>query len=90
MSYQRQTGQTHPLLRDAPRIPDGCEQLWTDFLEMHACRGSTGMGPARITFLDIDAWQRVNRTQLPAWQIDAIRGADDAYMAQAAKRVKPT
>lgn len=86
MSYQRQTGQTHPALRDAPPLPDGCEQLWADFLHLHRRRGGNGFGPSPITDEQIDAWQRINRVALPSWQIDAIYRADDAYIAHHASR----
>lgn len=89
MAYERQKGEIHPMLLNGPSLPDGCEQLWTDFLELHARRGATGFGPAHISFADIDGWQRVRRVALPAWQIDAICQADSAYLAEVAKRSKP-
>lgn len=81
MQYERATGKPHKRLLDVRELPEGCEALWMDFLELHGCRGSTGFGPMRITYLDIDAWERVNRVKLPAWQIEAIRKADSAYLA---------
>jgi hypothetical protein len=77
------------MLADAPRLPSGCEQLWRDFMALHNSRGFTGFGPARITFVDIDAFQRVQGVRLPAWQIDAIRRADNAYLAHHAETAGP-
>lgn len=85
MQYERATGKPHRRLLDARQLPEGCEALWSDFLELHGCRGSTGFGPMRITYLDIDAWQRVNGLQFLPWQIEAIRKADDAYLASLPK-----
>ncbi len=74
------------MLADGPTLPDECDQLWADFLELHLDRGSTGFGPLRITLRDVEAWQRIRCTVLPQWQIDAIRKADEAYMRDWADR----
>lgn len=79
-AIQRRTGIPPDALANAPTLPDGCEQLWRDFLALHNSRGSSGFGPSRITYADLEAFQRVEDVRLPAWQIDAIRGADGAFM----------
>lgn len=79
-SWGDQTGRVHHRLAEAPRLPFGCEQLWKDFLDLHSARASTGFGPARISYTDLDAFQRVNNVRLSAWQIEAIRKADNAYL----------
>lgn len=79
-NYQRQTGKVHPMLVDPPKLPRGCLQLWADFLELHDSRGSTGWGAARITFADIDAWQRVRGVKLDQWETDLIRKTDDMWL----------
>lgn len=88
MAYQRQTGQMHPMLADAPVLPDDLRYLWANFLELHSSRGLTMAGPARIGFVDIDAWMRVRGVDLESWELDAIRRADDEYLAQSAKQRK--
>lgn len=85
MAYQERTGREHERVANAPALPVACTQLWQDFLELHHCRGTTGFGPSRISFVEIDAWQRVNGVRLPFWQIRAIRSADDAYIRGAGK-----
>lgn len=87
-AWERSTGKTHELLANAPALPGGCEALWAKFLELHGSRGSTGWGAARITFADLDAWQRIRRTQLSAWEIDRIRAADDMWLADFAPKPK--
>lgn len=84
-NYQKQTGKVHPRMAEAVELPDGLETLWSDFLELHSSRGSNGFGPSRITFTDIDAWQRVNGVKLRPWQVEAIRRADNAYLASLPK-----
>lgn len=88
-SYERQTGRQHPMLADAPVLPAGAEQLWRDFMALHLTRGSNGFGPARISFGDLDAYQRVQGVKLPAWQVDAIRRADSAYLLHYAETHRP-
>ncbi len=89
MTMWQKSGREPQYLADLPVLPDGCEQLWADFAELHESRGSSGFGPMRITFGDIDSWQRVNGVTLEAWQVDAIRKADNAYLASVAKQAKP-
>lgn len=87
-AFKAKNGRDHPMLSDAPRLPDSCSLLWSQFLELHSCRGSTMAGVARISFTDLDAFQRVSSVKFDAWEIDAIRRADSAYLAQVSKRVK--
>jgi hypothetical protein len=56
------------------------------FGELHSCRGSTGFGPMRITYTDIDAFQRVSGQVLLPWEREAIRRADNAYLTDYAER----
>jgi hypothetical protein len=88
-AFEKATGKAHPRLAAAPRLPKGCEQVLADFMDLHGCRTSTGFGPAPISYLELDAWQRVNGLRLEAWEIDAIRAADEAYMAYVAKGRAP-
>jgi hypothetical protein len=88
LAVERQTGVRPQILADAPSIPSGCEELWPIFNQLHACRGSNGFGPSRISFVDLDAWQRLNGVRLRPWEIEAIRHADGAYLARVAERLK--
>lgn len=89
MAAERRTGQTPAMLADAPACPAGCEELWRIFGELHSCRGSTGFGPMRITYTDVDAFQRVSGVVLQPWERDAIRRADSAYLSDWSERNKP-
>lgn len=77
------------MLLDAPKCPEGCEYLWSIFRELHACRGNTMNGPCAITFVDLDAFQRVTGTKLLRWELQAIKAADGAYLANWAERHPP-
>jgi hypothetical protein len=79
-SHQRQTGRVHPMLAEAPPLPDGCKALWRDFLELHTTRGAGMAGPLRISYSDIDAYQRVRSVRLSPWDVGAIVAADRAYL----------
>jgi hypothetical protein len=89
-SASEATGKLHPMIADAPSLPDGCKQLWSDFLELHGSRGSTGWGPARITYLDLFAWEQVNATKLGPWALDCVRKLDDVWLSEYAPRPKET
>lgn len=67
-------------LADAPALPEQCHSVWRAFVELHSSRGG-GMGPARITFSEMDAYQRTTGDALAPWEVQAIRAADSAYMA---------
>lgn len=87
MAVWERTGRKPAKLANAPAMPKGCGRLWADFLELSHCRGSTQSGAMPITFADLDSWQRVRRVRLEAWEVDAIRRADMAFLkAFAVKR----
>jgi hypothetical protein len=85
-AVEERTGVTPKALLDAPPCPEGCEELWRAFGELHACRGSNGFGPNRITYTDLDAFQRVTGVRLARWELAAIRRADRAYLSDWAAR----
>lgn len=87
-SVHRQTGRMPKALADAPKLPRGCAALWGDFLELHNSRSFGPGGPLRISFLDLDAYQRVRGFGLEAWEIAAIRAADAAFLGFKAEQRK--
>lgn len=84
-AFERATGKKHPLLVDAPTLPKELDYLWSDFMDLSSSRSSNGFGPSRITFADIDAWQRVNGVALQPWEIDLIRAADNEFLSSKVK-----
>jgi hypothetical protein len=87
-AVEEKTGRTPQALLDAPSLPEGCEELWRVFGELHSCRTSNGFGPNRITYTDVDAFQRVTCIRLKPWELDAIRRADRAYLNEWQSRQK--
>lgn len=85
-AMERQTGETPDALLDAPLLPEGCEPLWAAFRELHSCRANYGLGPSRITYTDLDAFQRVTGFLLAGWEVAAIHRADAEYLRQWAER----
>lgn len=79
-SIKRQTGVTPSALADAPSLPAGCEMTWRDFMALHATRPVGMGGPGRITYGDMLAYQTLNRFTFAAWEVEAIRRADVAYL----------
>jgi hypothetical protein len=88
LSAWERTGKQPDRLRDAPSLPEGTAPLWRDFLALHGCRGSSGMGPLRISWMDLDAYQRVQGIRFAPWEIEALRRADNAFMIHHAEGVK--
>lgn len=86
LAIERQTGRRPQILLDAPPLPQGCGELWDIFNELHACRGGS-TAPKRITYVDIDAYQRVSGLRLLPWERAAIRRADDAYLKRERERL---
>lgn len=83
------TGRSIAEIAGTPEIPEGCEMLWRDFTALSVARGSNGFSASRLTWLDIDAYQRVHGFRFEAWEIEAIRRMDMAFVAEAEKR-KPS
>lgn len=79
------TGRTIAELAGLPELPDGCEWLWRDFMALNVARGSNGFSPARLTWSDIDAYQRVNGIRFSAWEVQTIRRLDSLFLTEAAK-----
>jgi hypothetical protein len=84
----RASGKQPQMLADAPTLPDCCETLWLDFIELHGSRGSTGFGAARITYSDLHAYQQVTGLRIQPWQLACIRKADDMWLADFAPKPK--
>jgi hypothetical protein len=85
LAIQQATGQVPQMLLDAPECPEGCEDLWQAFCELSDCR-AWPYGPRRITYSDIDAFQRVTGRKLATWELEAIRRADAEWLRQWSER----
>jgi hypothetical protein len=63
-----------------PPMPSGLSYLWAIFVRLSGRRGSSGSGP--ITYLEIDAFQRITGTRLNGWEIEMIEALDRCYLAE--------
>lgn len=88
LAVLERTGVMPELLAKASAVPEGCGQLWDDFLELHSSRSPGFSGATRISFGDVLAWQELRGVRLASWELDAIRRADDQFMAWQAEQVK--
>ncbi|MFZ6655939.1 phage tail assembly chaperone [Undibacterium sp. TJN19] len=61
-------------------VPIELEYLWHWFLDLHHSRGNNGMGPAVITFQDMQAWMQVTGRKPERFELDAIRALDRLYL----------
>lgn len=60
-------------------MPTGAEYLWAHFIELHNTRGG-GMGPAPISYSEIQAYVSMTGIYLEPWEIDCIKAMDRAFM----------
>lgn len=59
--------------------PGPLAYLWHWFLELHARRGMGGMGPAPITWPDLQAWSALMRRALDPWEYALIGVLDNVF-----------
>lgn len=68
-----------------PELPAGCLPLWNVFCELSARRGSTGFGPAPLSWADLQGWQAVYGARLSPWEIDRIFEIDALWVTTVAE-----
>ena len=56
------------------------------FSDLSMQRGSTGYGPARISFIDIEAYARMHALSFTPWEIGTIIALDQAFMTKYAEQ----
>jgi hypothetical protein len=78
----RKTGRSAP---QGPPFPAVAMHLWDAFLRLHRARGSSGFGPVPISYGDIAAYMRLLDQPLQPWEVETLRGLDDAYLTAAAE-----
>lgn len=88
ISAWEQTGVKPELLASAPPLPVEGRSLWAYFCQMHRRRQHGMNGPQPLTFAEVREWAALNRVCLDRWEIDAILGVDDAYIAASAEASK--
>lgn len=72
-------------LENPPPLPAGAAHVWAWFVDLHATRATNGMGPCRLSRLEIQAWERDQGVNLMAWERRAIIAVDGAWVASTVK-----
>lgn len=70
----------------APELPAALRYLWNIFAMLHRCRGGNGFGPNPIAWSEVLAYCQLTRLSLTAWELEAIRLLDDAYLSASAEQ----
>lgn len=72
-----------------PLLPPLAARAWSVFGDLHATRsmGMSGVGP--IAYSELDAYCRVTATRLTPCDVQLVRVADDAFLAEMAERLAP-
>ena len=78
-SVAQATGR-RPDALNVPPCPDVSEHVWHWFLELHSGRQGGGMGPSPLAWSEIESWSRQMGTQPHAWEIEAIKALDMAWL----------
>ncbi|MFO0271361.1 MAG: hypothetical protein ACK53W_12605 [Gemmatimonadota bacterium] len=76
---ERQTGDRPPEL-DMPPIPDCIAHVWEWWVDIASSRGSTGFGPAAITYSEIAAWAALTGADPTPFEVQALRAIERAYL----------
>jgi hypothetical protein len=71
-------------LADQPELPPLGAHLWGYFIEIAATRSSGGMGPSRLSRVEIRTWEADEGVELEPWERRTILAIDSAYLASLA------
>mgnify|MGYP000383299584 CR=1 FL=1 len=63
-----------------PRLPAGSAILWRAFADLSRARAWSSLGPNPISFSEIEAWCRLNRTPFAPHHVEIIRAMDGAFL----------
>lgn len=85
MAVMERSGEVPKRLADAPPCPPSCKHLWKLWGEFRSSVQS-GMGIGRISYTEMDAYQRLTGNVLAAWEIEAIRKLDREFVAARSKK----
>lgn len=64
-----------------PAFPDAAKFLWDAFLELHDARTYHEHGPNPIGYADIEAWSRLTRQPVRAWEVELLRALDIEWLS---------
>ena len=88
-SEERQPGVTPEQLEPVP-FPETLEYVWRDFLELNDARTSNGYTVNPISYLELDAWNRLMNKQVTAQEISIMKQLDSVFMSHYQKQQAAT
>lgn len=65
-----------------PPLPKAVEYIWFAFIRLANRRQSTGFGPARISWMELEAFQRLTGQWFSPWEIELIEALDDLSLLE--------
>lgn len=77
---------------DAPKAELGDYQFWasailTIFLDLSKQRGRSQAGAVPISFVDLEAYLRLNSIQLSPLEIDVVMDLDQVFISEVARQL---
>jgi hypothetical protein len=73
---------------EAVALPAVAQSVWISFVELSMHRSSTGLGPGPLTWVDLDAWQRVTSGALSALERDWVFELDRLFLEDVSAEMK--
>lgn len=81
----RNTGRADERLARSAECPRGGESVWQAFCQLGRTR-ARGLGAGPITFVEIEAWQRLCGVILSPWELDTLIAVDAHVLGVAAEK----
>ena len=76
---EKQTRKSQPELDKCQEIPDCVQYLWRWFWEINDSRTSNGFGFNPISYLEIEAWDRLTMKWVSPWETETIKKMDTVF-----------
>lgn len=68
-------------LAEAAELPDEGGNVWADFLALHSRRGYGEIGPVRLSYTEVQAFESLRGFRFEGWELEAILALDDEFFA---------
>jgi hypothetical protein len=72
-----------------PPLPRHGAHIWAWFMDLHATRQSNGMGPSRLSRLEIHAWEADEGHVLERWERKTLMAVDVAWVKAMGEQTAP-
>lgn len=71
---------------NGPALPPALDYLWVVFRRLSNRRGSSGFGPAPISWVDIATFSQLTGVRLVPWEIECLEMLDVLHLNEKARR----